>query len=68
MEVKIFRRHSADCPDKADRCASRYGCPPWGEFNWPDAGPRTWVDRNHRCIAASLSSHCLLLLTLGALS
>jgi hypothetical protein len=22
MEVRIFRRHSADCPDKADRYAS----------------------------------------------
>ena len=41
MEVKIFRRHSADCPDKVDRYASRCGCPLWGEFNWPDAGPRT---------------------------
>jgi hypothetical protein len=27
MEVKIFRRHSADCPDKADRYASLCGCP-----------------------------------------
>jgi hypothetical protein len=37
MEVKIFRRHSADCPDKADRYASRCGCPLWGEFNWTQA-------------------------------
>jgi hypothetical protein len=30
MEVKIFRRHSADCPDKAGRYASRCGGPLWG--------------------------------------
>jgi hypothetical protein len=34
MEIKIFRRHSADCPDKADRYAPRCGCPLWAEFNW----------------------------------
>jgi integrase len=37
MELKIFRRHSADCPDKADRYAPRCGCPLWGEFNWPQS-------------------------------
>ena len=37
MEVKIFRRHSVDCPDKADRYGSRCGCPLWGEFNWHQA-------------------------------
>lgn len=35
MEIKIVRRHSGDCPDKADRYAPRCGCPLWGEFNWP---------------------------------
>ena len=30
MEVKIFRRHSADCPDKADRYASPVWLPPVG--------------------------------------
>jgi hypothetical protein len=34
MEIKIFRRHSADCPDKADRYAPRCGCPLGAEFNW----------------------------------
>jgi hypothetical protein len=34
MEIKIFRQHSTDCPDKADRYAARCGCPLWGEFNW----------------------------------
>ena len=37
MEIKIFRRHSADCPDKTDRYAARCGCPLWGEFNWPQS-------------------------------
>jgi hypothetical protein len=49
MEVKILRRHSADCPDKADRCASRCGCPMWGEFNWPD------LDHEPRLIAIAVA-------------
>ena len=31
MEIKIIRRHSADCPDKADRYAPRFGCPRYVE-------------------------------------
>lgn len=27
MEIAIYRRHSADCPQKADRYAPRCGCP-----------------------------------------
>ena len=34
MEITIYRRHSADCPDRADRYAARCGCLLWGEFNW----------------------------------
>src|SRR5438046_2304240 len=39
MEIKIFRRHSADCPDKAERYAPRCGCPLWAAFNWPQSQP-----------------------------
>jgi hypothetical protein len=35
MEITIYRRHSADCPQKADRYAPRCGCPLSGQFNWP---------------------------------
>jgi hypothetical protein len=34
MEITIYRRHSADCPQKADRYAPRCGCPLSGQFNW----------------------------------
>jgi len=34
MEITIYRRHSSDCTQKADRYAPRCGCPLWGEFNW----------------------------------
>ena len=37
MEITIFRRHSADCPQKADRYAPRCGCSLSGQFNWPQS-------------------------------
>jgi len=37
MEITIYRRHSADCPQKADRYAPRCGCPLSGQFNWPQS-------------------------------
>jgi len=42
MEITIYCRQSADCPDKADRYAPRCGCPLWGEFNWTQ--PQTALD------------------------
>jgi len=37
MEITIYRRHSAHCPQKADRYAPRCGCPLSGQFNWPQS-------------------------------
>jgi hypothetical protein len=37
MEITIYRRHSADCPQKADRYAPRCGCSLSGQFNWPES-------------------------------
>src|SRR5580704_3792157 len=37
MEITIYRRHSADCPQKADRYAPRCGCSLSGQFNWPQS-------------------------------
>jgi len=37
MEITIYRRHSADCAQKADRYAPRCGCPLSGQFNWPQS-------------------------------
>lgn len=34
MDIKIYRRHKADCSDKDDRCAPRCGCPLWLQSNW----------------------------------
>ena len=34
MEITIYRRHSASCPQKAYRYAPRCGCPLSGQFNW----------------------------------
>jgi hypothetical protein len=35
MEITIYRRHSKQCPQKADRYAPRCGCPLSVQFNWP---------------------------------
>ena len=37
MDITIYRRHSADCDQKADRYAPRCGCPLWFQFNWNQA-------------------------------
>jgi integrase len=34
MDIIIYRRHSADCDQTADRYAPRCGCPLWFQFNW----------------------------------
>jgi len=34
MNITIYRRHSADCDQTADRYAPRCGCPLWFQFNW----------------------------------
>ncbi len=34
MDTIIYRRHSADCDQTADRYAPRCGCPLWFQFNW----------------------------------
>jgi integrase len=37
MDITIYRRHSADCNQKADRYAPRCGCPLSFQFNWKQA-------------------------------
>jgi integrase len=37
MDIIIYRRHSADCDQTADRYAPRCGCPLWFQFNWKRA-------------------------------
>ncbi len=37
MNTTIYRRHSADCDQAADRYAARCGCPLWFQFNWNQA-------------------------------
>jgi len=37
MDITIYRRHSADCPEKDDRYAPRCGCPLSFQFNWKQA-------------------------------
>ena len=44
MDITIYRRHSADCDQKADRYAPRCGCPLWFQFNWKQAS--TTLDGN----------------------
>jgi len=34
MNITIYRRHNADCPQKADRYHPRCGCPLWFQFVW----------------------------------
>jgi integrase len=34
VEITIYRRHSAACPEKGNRYAPRCGCPLWAQFNW----------------------------------
>src|ERR1017187_7048977 len=34
MKITIYRRHNADCPQKADRYHPRCGCPLWFQFVW----------------------------------
>jgi hypothetical protein len=36
MDITIYRRHSADCPER-DRYAPRCGCPLSFQFNWKQA-------------------------------
>jgi hypothetical protein len=37
MNITIYRRHSADCPETDDRYAPRCGCPLSFQFNWRQA-------------------------------